>query len=96
VSNTPDNLVESWVFGDRDSECRKLLVGELYAQDCPTFQAEDRSLVATSFKIESLTQKSLGLAGAACLWKHQANVGSCGSGFRQAAFDELDNGRLSP
>lgn len=34
--------------------------------------------------------------GAACLWKHQANLGSCGSGFRQAAFDEPDNGRRSP
>ena len=47
-------------------------------------------------QIEPLTQKSLErLAGAACLWKHQAHLSSCESGFHPAAFDEPDNGRRS-
>ncbi len=67
---------------------------------CTSFEANDKNYKIVgrdALKMRSLMQKSLeSLAGAACLWKHPAHLSSCESGFRQAAFDEPDNGRRFP
>ena len=55
------NVLE--VFGERDSECRKSVINELYSENCTCFKADDKVVGRDAFnaKVEQILKEAPGL-----------------------------------